>query len=64
MGGDRCFSKIIQWEEEVMIPGCVPVGRNAVKAQLLSLALLGDAKWIMKGGNSSVPEEVVLNFDM
>lgn len=37
--------------------GCVPVGGIAVKAQFLSLALLGEVKWIKKGGNSSLPEE-------
>ena len=39
------------------VRGCVPVGGIAVKAQFLSLALLGEVKWIMKGGNSSLPEE-------
>lgn len=43
--------------------GGVPFGGITAKAQFLSLALLEKAKWVMKDGNSSLPEEQTFNFD-
>lgn len=39
----------------------MPFGGITVEAHYLWLASLGKAKWIMKGGNSSLPEEQLFN---